>query len=683
LFSTSDLLRPATDSAQNGQPARPAPRGLSLLEALSAHRPDMSPLSVVHAYWIAAGAAADYSIEQKHHMVLESFALGALSDDQQRQQVESALAASQARRQQAWAALDARSLELAAYDLRPRTGSLPLPQDVPHVRVYHTRFEDIYRGRPAPQPIALLNQLLPDHFQSVQLRTDAVLAADRALESALDATSAGESGQSVDTATLLRLLEQQRLRQREFTQAVVDYNRSIATYALGVAPPGLGAGRVTAMLIRDAKGSSVLPTGWHAAAESPQTVQTPLTSPTDAGSVEPANFLDTQQPTPAQPPMNPAQRVAPPITPQRAPDQPTRRASSANQSQPSRSQPHHLELDPARPDRTPARETPGTPPNQPTLADPLPADRDGVIHNEAIKDPLTDEQAIDAHAAPLRPSSPSTDVALFAALVDMPPQQQAAHLTQALHGQNETSSDDEGITLDDLLETVPGNRRPVIAAFWSAREHQANELTLKQALQQCEVLKYQMLEKESLEPADASRAPGELVQLDALTSRLEADLAANQLNLRQRRWELMTLTGRPLNTPWLMPLGVPCAGSYPPATTMSPTPTQITPVTAQPTTPDSAPALNMRQQQVIAQAAALVVADQLRARTQQLYITNETTLQQALAALDAQQQASAAFLESLTLYNVAIADEVLSKSPPGTPGRQLAAALQPGGENAP
>ena len=72
-------------------------------------------------------------------------------------------------------------------------------------------------------------------------------------------------------------------------------------------------------------------------------------------------------------------------------------------------------------------------------------------------------------------------------------------------------------------------------------------------------------------------------------------------------------------------------------------------------------------------AAAVVEADAARVAAAEKYRTGEAPIDQAIEGVAAQTKQTLALLETLTDYNRAIAEYVLTVLPPATPGRQARA----------
>lgn len=120
-----------------------------------------------------------------------------------------------------------------------------LPSDLPLVSEYRTHFTTLYGSRSAPSGLRRLDRSMPYHLKNVRSRADSVVAAQQALQAAVEAVTTGQ-------ASVSSLLEVHQHFSREriaFNSAVYDYNAMIAEYALNVAP-NQSPGTIVGMLIK-------------------------------------------------------------------------------------------------------------------------------------------------------------------------------------------------------------------------------------------------------------------------------------------------------------------------------------------------------------------------------------------------------------------------------------------------
>jgi hypothetical protein len=202
----------------------------------AASRPEQSHR--VEAYWDLCSSVADYFLglgEQEDLRRLRSMLprVGAAW-----QQAESELAVRLGTSKEAAVASQLR----LASSLGRGLSSLPLPADLPHCGSYHSRYDEIFTGRPSGEAQQLA-KLLPLRYAELK---DATRAVTRA-EDWLDAVARNEKGDGTGT---LRALEFAALRRRAFIQIARDYNRRIARYTELSTPGEIGAERLVGMLIK-------------------------------------------------------------------------------------------------------------------------------------------------------------------------------------------------------------------------------------------------------------------------------------------------------------------------------------------------------------------------------------------------------------------------------------------------
>ena len=110
---------------------------------------------------------------------------------------------------------------------------LPLPADQPLVGPYRTLFAELFAGKKAPQRARMLDQTLPLRNRAVESHAAALLAAEDALDAAIELQAGGQE----PLAGVIAALDAQVRQQRAFLAAVCRYNHDIADYALVVVSP--------------------------------------------------------------------------------------------------------------------------------------------------------------------------------------------------------------------------------------------------------------------------------------------------------------------------------------------------------------------------------------------------------------------------------------------------------------
>jgi hypothetical protein len=191
----------------------------------------------IEAYWDLCSAVADYylSLREQNELRQLRTMLTRVGPTWQQAEAEMAVRMSTSKR-----AAIASQMRLASW-LGRAPGSLPLPADLPHCGSYHTRYDEIFAGRPQAEAQELA-ALLPLRYAELK---DAAAAVTRA-QDFLNATARNDT----DGTNTLRGLEFLALRRRAFVQIARDYNRRIARYTELSTPGAVGAERLVTMLIK-------------------------------------------------------------------------------------------------------------------------------------------------------------------------------------------------------------------------------------------------------------------------------------------------------------------------------------------------------------------------------------------------------------------------------------------------
>jgi hypothetical protein len=225
-----DMLSRPRDSQLTGD-------AVALIEVVSGGPSRLEQTQRVEAYWDLCSSVADYYLglrEQEELRRLRSLVTGGGAVWQQ---AEAEMAV---RMDTSLRAARACQIRLAGW-LGPR-GSLPLPADMPHCGSYHSRYKEIFAGRPSAEAQELAT-LLPLRYAELKGAAVAVTRAEEFLR------SVARKDASEGTGTL-RALEFLALRRRAFVQIARDYNRRIARYTELASPGEIGAERLIGMLIK-------------------------------------------------------------------------------------------------------------------------------------------------------------------------------------------------------------------------------------------------------------------------------------------------------------------------------------------------------------------------------------------------------------------------------------------------
>ena len=593
--------------------------------------------------------------------------------------------------------------ELAKLLRLPSDAALPLPADRPHVGAYRTNFQELFAGRTAPEPTALIERVLPVRRQAVDEQGAAVQAAEDALAAVSEQQPIGRSS----AATMLQCSRELLRQQCSFIRVVCDYNRNIAEYGLAVAGPVTSPQTLVAMLI----GSSQPSTPVASSGVQPATAVVPATNspvrspvrnqPTPAAS-RPGGWKTTDatatplrsestvrnEPTLA-PPRETAVRNEPTLAP------PRDELRQVNNESPTLAPPREAAVR-NEPTLAPPRdelkrvnnEEPAVAPsrnklrplgkNEPTLAPP----RDEFKQRKQITPPasnLEDKPLVPVETPSVSPSAstrtankPVVETAaavspLYPALADAAPAARAKQLTAVLHWDRSLpEAVGKPLSLADCLVRDPGtDRRATIEAYWVVRQRAAEYQVRAQQVELLEALIPMVLErrKDPLGATDMLRARA--AQLAAQASLREAHAA-----LIESQYALALRIGATGEAAWPLASTIPHSGSY------------LLKVDSQPKAlAESWPvrrltAVIQSQSLSIQQSAAVVVeADAVRTAAAEQYRAGNGSIDAAIEGVSAQTQETLTLLQVLTDYNRAIADYVITVLPPSIPATRLVAAL--------
>ena len=229
-----DMLTPPRDSRLNGE-------SVPLVEVVSGAASRLEQSQRVDAYWDLCSSVADYYLGLREQAELRQLQPTAGGTAWQQAQDELGV-----RMDTSLRAARASQLRLAGW-LGRATGNLPLPADPPHCGSYHSRYEEIFAGRPTPEA-EVLAELLPLRYAELRNAAAAVTRAEESLKSV--------ARESADGTGTLRALDFLALRHRAFVQIARDYNRRIARYAELASPGEIGPDRLIGMLIKTENAST-------------------------------------------------------------------------------------------------------------------------------------------------------------------------------------------------------------------------------------------------------------------------------------------------------------------------------------------------------------------------------------------------------------------------------------------
>jgi hypothetical protein len=237
-----DLLTPPPGSQLSGEP-------VPLIEVVSGARSRVEQTQRVEGYWDLCSSVADYYLSLREQEELRRLRSLAPATGSAWQQAEAEL---RTRMDTSLRAARASQWRVAGWVGRG-TGRPPLPADMPHCGSYHSRYAEIFSGRPSTEAQELA-ELLPLRYAELK---DAAAAVTRAKEF-LDSVARNVTAEGTGT---LRALELFSLRRRAFVQIARDYNHRIARYTELASPGEIGAERLIGMLIKsDSASTATRPT---------------------------------------------------------------------------------------------------------------------------------------------------------------------------------------------------------------------------------------------------------------------------------------------------------------------------------------------------------------------------------------------------------------------------------------
>ena len=221
-----------------------AGRRVTLLDVLGKVTDRSRRVEITHAYWQLARRLGDYrfsweasqQIQEARLSTVDSNLLAPAQQSVDRELTAAGLALLQAQY---------RLAEVAGLGL-DSPQELPLPGDSFHLNSYTTRFEQIFADSSPPGKTRLLHRTLPLQHRVIDVRADAIHAAQDAYREVGRSYKAGQ----VDAADVLATLHQITVQKRAWIEAVARYNDSIADYALAIAGPETTGRDLVSILIK-------------------------------------------------------------------------------------------------------------------------------------------------------------------------------------------------------------------------------------------------------------------------------------------------------------------------------------------------------------------------------------------------------------------------------------------------
>jgi hypothetical protein len=611
-------------SAVAGQP-------LTLLAALGPGGDRGQQLRVVRTYWRLTQAVAEYRFCTEHVKVLEQLRMASRSDAMVR--LAEATAASQLR--EAELAVTRLQYELAEMARLPNGSPLPLPADRPLVAPYRTSIKELYAGRTPPEPARLADKILPLQHKAIEDRAAAVQAADDALAAVAENLQSGKGDSAAVVACSRELLRQQRA----FAEAVCDYNRSIADYAFLVVNPATASQDLVAILI----GPPQAPSG-----------STPNNGEPTKAKERPERPTSATEPIPPNPMRQADGDVSVPVRRQGEPTPAPPREEWERMKALRSGSPEGLKPI-GKKDEPPLQ----TPPNG-----------NGGNKTFVPEKPLTHIESLPPSSGfgsrtmnkPTAAASP-----WYSALVAAPRGARAKQLTATLHWDRSLPEGaGKPLSLADCLMRDSGiSRRATIEAYWLVRQRAAQYQVLAD---QAELLG--SVEPVVLEHRNQSSGASDMLRLQAAKLATQAMKDEAHVALAEAQYALALRIGAVGDALWPLASTVPHSGSY------------LLKLEAQPRgLAESWPVRRLAAmmpglgENVQQRAATVIDADAERVAASERYARGFAAIDVALESITNQTEQTSAFLESLTAYNLAIAEYATTVLPPGVPAAKLAGAL--------
>ena len=222
-----------------------AGRSVTLLDVLGQVTDRSKRVQIVHAYWELTRRMGDYRFCWEEARQIESIGLGRIDANL----LSSAQQAADRELTAAELALIQSQYRLAEAAGLDSSSQLPLPADPPHISTYTTHFERIFADRSPAGQTRLIHRTMPLQYRLIDVRTEAVHAAQDALKEVVRSYAAGQ----VDAADVLATLHDVTLQRRAWIAAVAQYNFSIADYALTIAGPETTGRDLVSILIKLSK----------------------------------------------------------------------------------------------------------------------------------------------------------------------------------------------------------------------------------------------------------------------------------------------------------------------------------------------------------------------------------------------------------------------------------------------
>ncbi|QGJ68497.1 Hypothetical protein PBC10988_1560 [Planctomycetales bacterium 10988] len=642
------LISPWTGSAQQGEPPQNAEetrildaareerfrdlitpvdpeftpsRSLALSELLETIEEPAGRISAIQCYWKIFEYSATKAIASRHQRRMQNLTAAVpeqwllpliQSAKQTRKTAELQLANAQ---------------QLMAYQLQESASLVGVvPETMPLLGVYKTRFEEIQQIRPMSLQAHFLNESLPLWYQSVAGREDAVIAAKDDLNAVLETITNGPESQKI-LQDALNHLYREELR---FLNSVIRYNQEIAAYAIPLASPQTPVEKVSAMLVK--RESPNAPFAEFTLDRESLTQQGGGLTPTNPRPLLRAEWELHQSVTARKFPFE--TQVAP--TPAVIHSRQVAVPDSIPPSTPGPTQ---------APERFESEEW-----TSPISTSEMPVESTFPSQEQPIQ-----RVNYETNTLQQTPADNSFQNGMYSGLQSMPEEDQVREFAHLLHWERKSDRHQgESLSLNEWLGQLSPSQRPDgIRLYWKTREALAIQQVKEEALERCLFLQVPTLE--------LRHSPGgarAMLLLRAKELSLQAELDQSQAEIVQLQYRLAKLLNNQnqdasfAESPrWLLPSSTPHAAGYQFNLALeNDTAEQLKQLTTMPAHLESL--FHFMEQTVI----QVLEQDRLSAELQTQYMQGQVTLAALFQHYQFQDELTQQFLEMLTTYNQTICE---------------------------
>ncbi len=701
-------------------------REVTLLDVIGRVTDRAKRVEITHAYWHLARKLGEFRFCWEESRQIQAFGQGTIDPGVLR----SAQQAADRELTAAELALIQAQYRLAEVARLDTSGQLPLPGDRLHLGSYDTYFEKIFVNSTPPAGTRLLHRTLPLQYQVIDVRGEAVHAAQ-------DAYQAIARAYQVEAADLFAVLREITAQRRAWITSVAGYNHSIADYALAIAGPETTGRELVGILIklsqaepRGARDKSAnlamrFEPSLSQGADSDAPIGTPsvdrakpgvptlapprreIEETADSQGVPPVPMDLTEKADLAVKPVSAEEAVM--ADGSAAPDaavEPAVVEAPASSSTPVAKAVGN-EQDDVSPETVeaegPSEEAVAkdeVPPAASPPAEEIMKEENAVTSDTVLSGAIAEESPSAPEALESDEASPRTQALAIqqGRMVPVEEPDTAAGVRTALRPPSASSSASLVRQYGDLADLLPAVRaKRLTAALLGGADRvrpEAKVVDLEDCLDgvsggRCRtvieayweaaqrVAEYEVYRRHEelldglVEPVTLGRAgtPDAMARLKAAKLDAKAEILEAETRLLATQYELTRRSGRSLDGPWLLPKTLPHAGDY--RLELDAQPARIVQSWTVRKLATIIPVLNRSLND---RAGAVVEADLRRVETIDAYWSQTIRFDRVLSAVDLQTQESLEFLKVLAAYNQSIADYATTLLPEAVP-RQLVATL--------